>query len=111
MNGDPADTPAAQSYIAFIAMLGLAGAAVAGGLARGSRRQTLIVLARSGGAALLVGAVFGTGRWLAEWSLNGDGAAGIVITLYFLLGGLLFSTLGWSRNAPRPSRTQTAAFR
>lgn len=106
MNGDPADTPAAQSYIAFIAVLGLVGAAVAAGLGRGSHRRVLIVLARAGGAALLVGVVFGTGRWLVDWSLDGDGAAGIVTTLYFLLGGLLFSTLGWT---PRLPRTQTAA--
>jgi hypothetical protein len=99
MNGDPADTPGAQSYIALIAALGLAGAAVAGGLARGSRRGTLIVLARAGGAALLLGVVFGAGRWLADWSLDGDGAGGVVITLYFLLGGLLFSALGWRRAA------------
>jgi hypothetical protein len=42
---------------------------------------------------------FGTGNWLVEWSLDG-GTAGIVITLYFLLGGLLFSTLGWRSNTP-----------
>jgi hypothetical protein len=31
MNGDPADVTGAQGYIAFIAALGLAGAAVAAG--------------------------------------------------------------------------------
>lgn len=102
-NGDPADTAGAQGYIAFIAALGLAGARVAAGLARGPRRRTLVLLARAGGAALLLGVVAGTGRWLADWSLDGDGAAGIAITLYFLLGGLLFSALGWRRTAPSVS--------
>jgi hypothetical protein len=108
-NGDPADTPGAQGYIAFIAALGLAGAAVAGGLARGSRSRTLIMLARVGGAALLLGVVFGAGRWLADWSLDGDGAAGVVITLYFLLGGLLFSALGWRGRASGLPQARTAA--
>jgi hypothetical protein len=111
MNGDPADTLGAQTYIAFIAVLGLAGAAVARGLANGSRRPALILLARAGGAALLLGVAFGTGRWLADGSLDGDGAAGIVTTLYFLLGGLLFSALGWRRDAPRLPQARTAAFR
>jgi hypothetical protein len=111
MNGDPADTLGAQGYIAFIAVLGLAGAAVARGLAHGSRRPALILLARAGGAALLLGVVTGTGRWLADWSLDGDGAAGIVITLYFLLGGLLFSTLGWRLDSPRVHPERSAAFR
>jgi hypothetical protein len=35
MNGEPADTLAVQSYIAFIAVLGLVGAAVAHGLVYG----------------------------------------------------------------------------
>jgi hypothetical protein len=43
---------------------------------------------------------FGAGSWVVEWSLSGDGATGIVITLYFLLGGLLFSTLGWRSGTP-----------
>ena len=37
MNGEPADTPAAQSYIALITLLGLLGAAVASGVVPGSR--------------------------------------------------------------------------
>ncbi|HEY7074435.1 MAG TPA: hypothetical protein VH418_03665 [Solirubrobacteraceae bacterium] len=107
-NGDPAGTPGAQGYIAFIAALGLAGAAVAAGLARGSRRRTLSMLARAGGAALLLGVAFGAGRWLADWSLGGDGVTGVAITLYFLLGGLLFSALGWRRPAPgRPQARVT----
>lgn len=109
-NGDPADTPGAQSYIAFIAALGLAGAAVAGGLGRGSRRRTLIMLARTGGAALLLGVVFGAGRWLADWSLDGDGAAGVVITLYFLLGGFLFSAIGWGGPASGLRQERAAAL-
>jgi hypothetical protein len=107
VDGDPADTLAAQSYIAFIAVLGLAGTAVARSLAHGSRRRVFILLARAGGAALLLGVVFGTGSWLANWSLDGDGAAGVVTTLYFLLGGLLFSTLGWRQDTarlPQPGR-------
>jgi hypothetical protein len=95
MNGDPADTRGAQVYIGLIAALGLAGAAVAVGLARGSGRRPVFLLARAGGAALLLGVAFGTGRWLADWSLDGDGVTGVAITLYFLLGGLLFSALGW----------------
>jgi hypothetical protein len=82
---------------------------VAGGLARGSRRRTLIMLARAGGAVLLLGVVFGAGRWLVDWSLDGDGAAGVVITLYFLLGGLLFSMLGWRGHTSGLPQARTAA--
>ena len=92
MNGEPADTPAAQLYIAFIAVLGLAGAGVALGLAR-RPRPAFTRLAWIGGAALLLGVAVGTGRWLAQWSLEGDGAAGVVTTLYFLVGGVLFLRL------------------
>jgi hypothetical protein len=99
MNGDPADTIAAQSYIAFITVLGLLGGAVAHGFVR-KRRRTLVLLARAGGVALLLGVVVGTGRWLQDGGLNGDGAAGLAITLYFLLGGVLFSALGWRRESP-----------
>jgi len=88
MNGKPADALAAQLYIAFIAVLGLAGAAVAFGLARGPH-PALARLAQVGGAALLLGVAVGTGRWLAQWSLEGDGAAGVVTTLYFLFGGVI----------------------
>ena len=110
MRGDPADSPAAQIYIGAIAALGLVGAALAYGLddrrctARCSR--TLTLLARAGGAVLLLGVAFGTGRWLAAWSLEGDGPAGIVTTLYVLLGGLLFSVLGWRRDTTGPDRTR-----
>ena len=92
MNGEPADTLGAQLYIAFIAVLGLAGAGVAFGLARGPR-PALTLLARIGGAALLLGVAVGTGRWLSQWSLEGDGAAGVVTTLYFLFGGVMFLKL------------------
>jgi hypothetical protein len=99
MNGEPADTPAAQGYIAFIALLGFAGAAVGHGFAGGRgarpRHRTLLLLARAGGLVLLLGVAVGTRRWLVDGSVEADGTAGIVITLYFLLGGLLFSTLGW----------------
>jgi hypothetical protein len=94
MNGDSADTASAQGYIAFIAALGVAGAAVARGVIRAPRR-TLVMLARAGGVVLFAGVVVGVGRWIADGGLNGDGAAGVVITAYFLLGGVLFSALGW----------------
>jgi hypothetical protein len=112
-NGDPADTPGAQSYIAVIAVLGVVGAAVAHGLvhdwaARLGRRR-LVLLARAGGAALLVGVVIGAGRWLVDGTIEADGAAGVVTTLYFLLGGLLFSTLGRRRSAPASGPALQAA--
>jgi hypothetical protein len=108
MNGDPADTAAAQGYIAFIALLGIAGGAIAHAVDRGSApgisRRTLVLLARAGGAALLVGVAVGTGRWLADGGVDSDGAAGLLITLYFLIGGVLFSALG-----RRPLRLPRAA--
>jgi len=87
MNGEPADEAGAQLYIGFIAVIGLAAAVVAH---RGHRR-----LARIGGAALLAGVAAGTARWLADGSLGDDGINGVIITLYFLLGGVLFTVLGW----------------
>lgn len=97
---------AVSLYIAFISVLGLVGAVVAHGLCQpwGARvvgRRRLVLLARIGGLALLLGVVVGVGRWITKSSLDGDGASGIVITAYFLLGGLLFSTLGWRRFALR----------
>jgi hypothetical protein len=87
-------------YIAFIAVLGLAGAIVALGLYQpwGATmgRRRLRLLARIGGVALLLGVAFGAGRWLVGGSLDGDGAEGVAITAYFLVGGLLFSALGWA---------------
>jgi hypothetical protein len=100
MNGDPADTPGAQAYVAFIAVLGLAGAAVAYGLRRERAPRPLRLLARAGAGGLLLGVVFGTGRWVADGTLGDDGAAGVAITLYFLLGGMLFSALGWRSLRP-----------
>jgi len=79
-----ADGLGAQLYIAFIAVIGLASAVVA------HRHHTR--LAKLGGAALLLGVAVGTARWIAGDEL---GAGGIVITLYFLIGGVLFSLLGW----------------
>ena len=113
MNGEPADTSAEEGYIAFITVLGLLGAAVAHGLSGASlaarRRRALVGLARAGGAALLAGVVVGSGRWLVDGSLNGDGLAGIVTTAYFFAGGVLFSMLGWadSRRRSRPGRPRT----
>jgi hypothetical protein len=50
--------------------------------------------------------------WATAASAN-DGVGGVVITAYFLLGGVLFSTLGWrsqTANAapsPLPARDRT----
>jgi hypothetical protein len=101
MNGEPADTAGAQIYIAFIALLGLTGGAVAAGLAAQPNHRTLLLLARAGGAALLLGVVVGTARWVGDGGLNGDGAQGIAITLYFLLGGVLFSRLSGPAAVPQ----------
>jgi hypothetical protein len=97
---DPSSQRLADSlYIGFIALLGLAGAAVAHGLYQpwGVRigRRRLRVLARVGGTLLFLGVAVGVGRWITNGSLGDDGADGVVITAYFLLGGLLFSALGW----------------
>jgi hypothetical protein len=43
------------------------------------------------GVVLPVGVAAGAGRWLAHVGLGGDGAAGIAITAYFLLGGIISS--------------------
>jgi hypothetical protein len=99
----PRGHPLAESvYIAFVAVLGLAGVAVAHGLYQpwGARigRLRLRRTALLGGLVLLVGVVIGVGRWIAAGSLEGDGAAGIVITAYFLLGGALFTALGSRRS-------------
>jgi hypothetical protein len=95
---DPAGQGLADSlYIGFIAVLGLTGTAVALGLYQpwGARigRRRLRLLARLGGALLVLGVAVGVGRWIADGSLGDDGADGVLITAYFLLGGLLFSTL------------------
>jgi hypothetical protein len=118
MNGDAADTLAAQLYIGFIAALGLTGTTVGIGLSAAGNppavQRALELLARAGGAALLIGVAAGAVRWLADGSLGGDGAEGVAITLYFLLGGILFSVLGWRRVGPRwtispsPSATRSA---
>jgi hypothetical protein len=106
-DGDPADTAPVQIYIAFIAALGLVGAGVADALVheRTGRpgRRALSLLARAAGVALLAGVAVGVGRWLIQGGLADDGATGIAITLYFLVGGLLFSALGW-RRAPARAR-------
>lgn len=64
------------------------------------------MLARFGGLILLLGVAVGVGSWIAAGSLGDDGANGVAITAYFLLGALLFSALGWHRGAleqtPRP---------
>jgi hypothetical protein len=102
--GTTANDPDSQSladsiYIAFIAFIGLVSAAVAHGLYQpwGDRigRRRLRVLARVGGTLLFLGVAVGVGGWIAAGSIGDDGADGVVITAYFLLGGLLFSALGW----------------
>jgi hypothetical protein len=95
MGGEPAETTGAQLYIAMIAGLGLVGARVAAGFWRDPILPAEVILARVGGSVLLVGVGVGCARWLADGSLNGDGAAGVATTLYFLLGGALFALLGW----------------
>jgi hypothetical protein len=87
-----ADSTGDQVYIGFITVLGLVGAWVA--------VHGHVLLARLGGAALLAGVAVGTGRWLADWSLNGDGVEGVAITVYFLVGGLLYLVL--ARTGARP---------
>ena len=111
--GDIGDTSfAAHLYVAFIAVIGLLGAAVARGLAEpwGSRfgPSRLRTLARLGGIALLIGVISGVGRWIADGSLGDDGAAGVVITAYFLFGGLMFSALGW-RSSADPVRLRASS--
>jgi hypothetical protein len=102
--GTTANDPDGQSladslYIAFIALVGLASAAVAHGLYQpwGDRigRYRLRMLARVGGTLLFLGVAVGVGGWIAAGSIGDDGADGVVITAYFLLGALLFSALGW----------------
>ena len=99
LNNGGATEAAAQAYIGFIAVVGLVSAAVAHGFAHdwGARlgRQRLTLLARAGGAVLVVGVLGGVGRWLGDGGIGNDGVDGIVITAYFLLGGVLFSVLGW----------------
>jgi len=100
---DPSGQGLADSlYIGFIALLGLAGTAVAHGLYRpwGARigRRRLRMLARLGGTLLVLGVAVGVGRWIAAGSIGDDGADGVVITAYFLLGALLFSALGRRRD-------------
>ena len=69
------------------------------------------MLARFGGVILLLGVAVGVGSWIAAGSLGDDGANGVAITAYFLLGALLFSALGWHRGAleqaPRPQARVT----
>jgi hypothetical protein len=104
MNGDSADTPATQGYIGGVTLLGLVGTGVAYGLGHDRSawpgRATLTLLARAGGAALLLGVAFGAGGWVADGGVGDDGTAGVAITLYFLLGGVLFSALGRRPGAP-----------
>jgi hypothetical protein len=86
-------------YIGFIALIGLASSAVALGLSRpfGARvgRNRLRLLARVGGTMLSLGVVIGVAGWIAQASIGDDGLSGVVITAYFLLGGVLFVALGW----------------
>jgi hypothetical protein len=94
LNNAGATDAAAQAYIGFIAVVGLVSAAIVQSFVHDWRarlgRQRLTLLTRAGGAAL------------------------VVITAYFLLGGVLFSTLGWrsqtaNTTAPRPMSADDAA--
>jgi hypothetical protein len=51
--------------------------------------------------------VVGVGRWIGAGTLGDDGAAGVAITAYFLLGAGLFAVLGW-RDA-KPARSASPA--
>jgi hypothetical protein len=105
--GDAPGTLAASLYVACIAVLGLFGAEVARRLGRGRRAdRRLHAVARVGGAVLMAGVAFGVARWVADGSLGDDGAGGVVITAYFLVGGLLFSGVGWG--APRATGARLA---
>ena len=106
---DPEGQSLADSlYIAFIAVIGLVSVVVAHGLYRpwGNRmgRRRLRMLARVGGTLLLLGVAVGVGGWIAAGSIGDDGADGVVITAYFLLGALLFSALGWHRTSEADAR-------
>lgn len=98
--GDGDLSAGASAYIAFIALVGAVAAVIAYGLYRvqedGVERRRLRLLARLGGAMLLLGVVAGVARWAADGGLGDDGAAGVVITAYFFAGGVLFSLLGWN---------------
>ncbi len=106
--GDGDLSGGASAYIAFIALVGAVAAAIAYGLYRaledGVERPRLRLLARIGGALLLLGVTVGVARWVADGGLGDDGAAGVVITAYFLAGGVLFTLLG--RN-PRGARARS----
>jgi hypothetical protein len=113
LGGTLAYAPNGQSlgdslYIAVIALIGLASALVAHGLYRpwGARfgRNHLRLLARIGGTLLSLGVAIGVGTWIAHASLDGDGADGVAITAYFLLGAVLFSALGWRADIALPRR-------
>jgi hypothetical protein len=103
MNGEPADTAGAQLYIGFIAVLGLLGGGVAYWLHGRPSDPRLILLARAGGAALLAGVVVGVARWLSDGGIGDDGAAGVITTLYFLAGGVLFSAISRRGAAVAPA--------
>lgn len=48
----------------------------------------------------IVHAHWAAGGWVADGGVGDDGAAAVAITLYFLLGGALFSALGRRPGAP-----------
>jgi hypothetical protein len=105
----------AALYVGFVAVVGLAGAAVARGLDRpwGARvgLRRLRTLALAGGTALFVGVVVGVGRWAADGSIGDDGVAGVAITVYFLLGAVLFAALGLGTAEPARVATRRTSPR
>jgi hypothetical protein len=102
-------------YIGFVALIGLASAAIALGLCQawGIRvgRNRLRLLARAGGTLLGLGVALGVGRWVVQASIGDDGADGVAITAYFLVGSVLFSALGWLGLSPRCDDATSAAPR
>lgn len=115
---EPATDPAAQAYIAVIALIGFASAGIALGLVRpwGERlgRGRLRLLACVGSIALALGVTFNAIAWIADSSqLSEDGASGIAVWTYFLAGSVCFGLLARRARAPRlsSSRWTTGASR
>jgi|GEM_PF-3996380 len=116
LNDDGPASLAASIYVGFITVLGIIGTAVAFSLARPNGSLESIIsqrraqlLARIGGGALLAGVVVGVGRWIASGSLGDDGVPGVIITAYFLVGGILYSILGWGTRLPAAQGSQHTA--
>jgi hypothetical protein len=97
------------AYIAFIAVLGIAGGAVGLAIARDGAprvpRRVLLFLARAGATLLLIGVGIAAMRAAAgtDEGWTESPAATAAITLYFLAGGLLYALAARAmRRAPSP---------